>query len=902
MTRRLARDACAAAVCIVLIAVFLWRTETTRYEPLTAPDTPTSLDSLPQDSIVLEAHSAEVAAPFVVDTLDADTDGNVLALPQSSGSEDNSGRATLSFATAKPGDCTLWVRALWRDSCSNSLALSLDDSPDRTVGQNAVYNTWHWVAAGRYTLPAGEHTLTVKEREDGIAVSQLLLCTDPDFVPRGPIRRSRQAPGIRRFADQFSRSPGHGSEDWTFRGGEWDIEFSLDPNRIPNQYALVGSNNTPDGGAAEAAIHGQPWAGCRLAVSVFAPAAAQFGVVLGRSKARGSGIHVSLTVDEERAALGTAAPGCDIRTAGLGSTRLRQWHRLEVEHWAWLLRVRIDGRTVCERLDVPPHEGTPLLFVDSGRVVFDDVALREIPFQAENGDAHRTAWNMGPEARWFRDVTGTPDPALVGKSGTVSTRWFGLPIAEVAIRSPAPDDFELDTPGLEAAGKADGWQLWRNAGSEQAIPKTLRLRAAAREARLHNVAVAYHQAAPDVFRIGPFHFTEKTVPDASDYLDFTEEEYRQIARSPEHDKLKRRPKLKPLVGDDPDTAIWAAKHGRWHIRNGCVTGAGPQAVLRFWQELACRLEFRCRIRLHTEQSIAEIRVAADALTTGSGVRVASTPDGPVADQNLAQIRVPPDGEWHTLRLRLGGAGAQAQLDDQAPQHLSVERGVGGDVLLTVPAGTASFDDVELTVPRASNSEFFYAFDRRETDWWRHGEAAWVDHAGISCALASNWISLIAPAEKGCLWNKRTFAPDVLVSFNVEENSEWLGWRKRPTHLHFAYDNIQVLLSPDASPDNGYRLEINSRQRSATVLYRNGVEVAAVPQNSSFPLRYIGKHAPFAPRRNRIKLVKQGPKLQAFINGIEVLQFTDSNPVHVQRIGLGGYNTRINFSRLIVREL
>jgi len=34
-------------------------------------------------------------------------------------------------------------------------------------------------------LTAGEHTLRIQNREDGIKVDQLLLCDDPGYVPVG---------------------------------------------------------------------------------------------------------------------------------------------------------------------------------------------------------------------------------------------------------------------------------------------------------------------------------------------------------------------------------------------------------------------------------------------------------------------------------------------------------------------------------------------------------------------------------------------------------------------------------------------------------------------------------------------------------------------------------------------
>ena len=88
----------------------------------------------------------------------------------------------------------------------------------------------------------------------------------------------------------------------------------------------------------------------------------------------------------------------------------------------------------------------------------------------------------------------------------------------------------------------------------------------------------------------------------------------------------------------------------------------------------------------------------------------------------------------------------------------------------------------------------------------------------------------------------------------------------------------------------------------TVLYRNGVEVAAVKQDGAFPIQYVGGHAPYQPRRNRICLVRQGDLLQAVVNGVAVLSYRDPQPLPTSVVAVGGYRTRFNVSNLLVREL
>ena len=102
-------------------------------------------------------------------------------------------------------------------------------------------------------------------------------------------------------------------------------------------------------------------------------------------------------------------------------------------------------------------------------------------------------------------------------------------------------------------------------------------------------------------------------------------------------------------------------------------------------------------------------------------------------------------------------------------------------------------------------------------------------------------------------------------------------------------------------NEGYRLEVNAENRSATVLYRRGKEVARVRQGYNFPIQYVGGHSPFSPRKNRVALIKKGGLIRAVVNGKEVLRYTDMDPLPVSRVGLGGYRTHVNFSHVEVVE-
>lgn len=850
----------------------------------------------PGDTIVINADDAlTILEPFALHEEIAAARGLALVLPEGKGSTKKDGMAGFTFRVPRGGKYEAWARVRWRDSCGNSITIRVNDCPKQMLGGDHVYGTWHWVTAGQYLLEDTLQRVTILEREDGIAMDQIIFTPDQKFLPGGPVLPGGKGTGVRLFSDNFARSPGHGMEAWDILSGKWEIMFSLDPNRIPNQYSLLAK---PEGETkAVALVKGPPWKGCRLAFSALPLREGCFGAVLERTRHDDRALHVSIKLANGGATLRVTGAGNEI-PCDLGETvRLNQWHRFVIERWAYVLRVTIDGRAVVNHFDLGLKAGDVGLFVADGEMIFDDVAVEEMPWQLDDGKEFRMPWVLGERARWYRQNLPDKPKTLVGRRGRITARWGGMSVEEILIDKNS--NCIVETAGLSEVPNQQRFRVFRRTEGVEP-PRSATLSVGGKSTLVPTVAVRYGKRLVDTFRIGPYHFTKSRIEDPSDYLDFTPEEIRKMKASPEYaEKLKRRKKFIPLVGRRGSRSVWARERGRWSISNGLLVGNGPDAVLSYSQDIVSSLGILLRIKLGSADSAAEIELFSGP---EPGIRVGArgTEYQPkTKNKNALVLHVPADEKWHDLRIHAKSEILEAKLDNETAGTISIKKGDGGRILLKVPAGRVYFDDIEFAIQREGRNEFFYGFDRRETDWWRSGR--WVDHGGIACAQASNWVSLVAPEGERTLWNKRLFGSDVLVGFNVEENTEWFGWTKNPGHTHYPFDNIRVILTSKEKPDTGYKLEVNSRDHSATVLYRNGKEVACVAQDGSFPMRYRGGHAPYAPRRNRISLVKRGGLLRVIVNGREVLTFTDSEPIPVSRVGIGGYNTRINFSYIEVRD-
>ncbi len=100
--------------------------------------------------------------------------GKILLIPQGKGTE--GGSASCAFTVEEEGEYFLWCRTGW-----------LDEAKPFVFGEDATLKSWHWVRAPlrlkQLTLEKGRHTLTLKNREDGAGLDQILLTADKNYVP-----------------------------------------------------------------------------------------------------------------------------------------------------------------------------------------------------------------------------------------------------------------------------------------------------------------------------------------------------------------------------------------------------------------------------------------------------------------------------------------------------------------------------------------------------------------------------------------------------------------------------------------------------------------------------------------------------------------------------------------------
>jgi len=155
---------------------------------VTATPTPTPVPT--PDSIWIESESAQLTSPMQKASDSSASGGAYIWAPQAGWSlstPPTTGTATMTFTVAETGTYTLWGRIVTPDYSADSYWVSMDRKTDSVwhLDIQPRSTAWYWEKGETYTLTAGQHTLTIKNREPGTKLDKILLTQDAGFVPTG---------------------------------------------------------------------------------------------------------------------------------------------------------------------------------------------------------------------------------------------------------------------------------------------------------------------------------------------------------------------------------------------------------------------------------------------------------------------------------------------------------------------------------------------------------------------------------------------------------------------------------------------------------------------------------------------------------------------------------------------
>lgn len=152
-------------------------------------------------NVVVEAEAAVATEQPVAVVTNAAASGDVehlasgkafLVIPEGAGNPPklNKGFAKYEIEIPATGEYRLWARVKWEGECSNSFTVEIDGNP-AFILEDMTFGKWHWVKypvsklAKLIDLEKGPHTVVFKNREDGVALDQILFAPDKRFVPVG---------------------------------------------------------------------------------------------------------------------------------------------------------------------------------------------------------------------------------------------------------------------------------------------------------------------------------------------------------------------------------------------------------------------------------------------------------------------------------------------------------------------------------------------------------------------------------------------------------------------------------------------------------------------------------------------------------------------------------------------
>ena len=133
-------------------------------------------------STYLEAEDGIINAPMRVANDANASEGQYVWVPNGEGNG-GEGYTELSFAVPVAGDYYIHGRVIAPTTRDNSFSVSLDGGADYTWSISGNPTSWVWNEINHYTLGAGTHTISVKQREDGTKLDQLWITSEPNGSP-----------------------------------------------------------------------------------------------------------------------------------------------------------------------------------------------------------------------------------------------------------------------------------------------------------------------------------------------------------------------------------------------------------------------------------------------------------------------------------------------------------------------------------------------------------------------------------------------------------------------------------------------------------------------------------------------------------------------------------------------
>ncbi|MFC1676506.1 family 16 glycoside hydrolase [Planctomycetota bacterium] len=148
------------------------------------------------------------------------------------------GEASYKFYVPRDGKYHIWMHCLWFDECSNAIFAKIDDLDKAIIGNDPIYNQWHWVRGFDLMMAKGTHTLLLLNHSDHISVQKILFTSSATMTPEDC---SLVFSDI--FYEGFDGCDEGNFSNWQIISGKWLVQnFTEQPHLFEND--LIGKSES----------------------------------------------------------------------------------------------------------------------------------------------------------------------------------------------------------------------------------------------------------------------------------------------------------------------------------------------------------------------------------------------------------------------------------------------------------------------------------------------------------------------------------------------------------------------------------------------------------------------------------------------------------------------------------
>jgi len=168
------------------------------------------------------------------------------------------GEATYRFFVPEDGNYTLWAYALWFDKCTNAVFAKVDRHEKTIIGNDPIFQRWHWVRGFSLPLKQGAHTLKLSNHSDHIALQKVVFINSRTALPDhcGLVFSDV-------FYDGFDGCHIGNFASWDMVSGQWNVKRPEASWRYSDN-ALIGTSTE----SAVIVYRAPDWSGYSLDVAV----------------------------------------------------------------------------------------------------------------------------------------------------------------------------------------------------------------------------------------------------------------------------------------------------------------------------------------------------------------------------------------------------------------------------------------------------------------------------------------------------------------------------------------------------------------------------------------------------------------------------------------------------------